>query len=40
MDELIYPDMRHSLFAWPHRSGLKSRSRFQKKHLASVIRGS
>jgi AbiV family abortive infection protein len=36
MDELIYPDLRQFLFAWPHRSGLKSRSRFLKQHLAEV----
>ncbi|HEY9097710.1 MAG TPA: AbiV family abortive infection protein [Thiobacillus sp.] len=36
MDELIYPDLRNFLFAWPHRSGLKSRARFLKQHIAEI----
>jgi AbiV family abortive infection protein len=39
MDEVIYPDLRHFLFAWPHRSGLKSRTRFLKQHTAGLSRG-
>lgn len=39
MDELIYPDLRYFLFAWPHRSGLKSRSRFRKQRIAEARRG-
>ncbi|MDQ5882052.1 MAG: hypothetical protein QG616_1884 [Pseudomonadota bacterium] len=39
MDELIYPNLRHFLFAWPHRSGLKSRPRFLKQHIAGLSRG-
>lgn len=39
MDELIYPDLRHFLFAWPHRSGLKSRPRFFKQHISGLSRG-
>lgn len=38
MDELIYPDLRHLLFAWPHRSGLKSHTRFYKQHIAGLPR--
>lgn len=39
LDELIYPALRHFLFAWPHRSGLKSRPRFLKQHTAKVKHG-
>jgi len=39
MDELIFPDKRQFLFAWPHRSGLKSRNRFLKQHIAGVGHG-
>ena len=39
MDELIYPDLRHFLFSWPHRSGLKSRTLFLKQHIAGQSRG-
>jgi hypothetical protein len=38
MDELIYPDLRQFLFAWPHRSGLKSRGRFMKQHIEGLRR--
>ena len=36
MDELIYPGLHHFLFAWPHRSGLKSRSRFFNQHIEHI----
>jgi AbiV family abortive infection protein len=36
MDTLIYPDLSNFLFAWPHRSGLKSRTRFLKQHIAEL----
>lgn len=39
LDELIYPAQRQFLFAWPHRSGLKSRLRFLKQHTTKVKQG-
>lgn len=36
LDELIYPALPDFLFAWPHRSGLKSRRRFLKQHIARL----
>lgn len=36
LNELLYPTLRHFLFAWPHRSGLKSRPRFLKQHIAKM----
>jgi AbiV family abortive infection protein len=39
LDEFIYPDLRHFIFAWPHRSGLKSRRRFLKQHIAEARHG-
>jgi len=39
LDEFICPDLRHFIFAWPHRSGLKSRRRFLKQHIAEARHG-
>jgi AbiV family abortive infection protein len=39
LDKLLYPELRHFLFAWPYRSGLKSRARFFRQHTATVEKG-
>lgn len=36
LDEVIYPDLGHFLYAWPHKSGLKGRH-FMKQHISAAI---